>query len=1007
MHRTGMGGVFMFDIAFSYPPVPQYVEQRIGFGTEKWRSAVRLASREARRLDLSFGMQSSGGWSVSGDPEVLPRDAMKKLVWSETIVLPGDTTVVLPAPPGVNGPFQDYPITDRFQEPTQGGDVAVLAFHLPDGEVVHPPNAQILGVADPELLYDQRYNEASLVQPDAKGRVVITFTFAGPVTPRAFTISLDGAVPQGTLEDEEGNIRVLLPGPAQVGAPVHTYVLDGAASRVWRLNFPQAENALGVREARFEFGERINRFEEKAGYGTLADYEAVRNGVASLGAGAWPVPLQSVIDISDRMTPDGTLNWRPPDGNWMVLRLGWSLTGKRVLPASPESLGFEVDKLDAGAVRRFATRFYDRLIQAAGTNGRIDIALTDSWEAGAMNWSPGLRADFQRLRGYDPLPWFPALTGRVVEDADSSERFLADWRRTIADLVAVNHYGVFSQVLAERDINYYAEAPGTNMPTIADGVQAKRRVAVPMGEFWYWPEGQEPKVEHVADIREAASAAHIEGLPLVAAEALTTMGEEPWAMGPREWRRMVDRFFTEGVNRIVMHTSVHQPFTDRLPGMTLRQFGQHFNRNEAWAELAEGWVSYLARSSFLLQQGLPVNDVAIFYGEDAAVAPPYGLSLRPPGYDIDYLDREALQLLELKDDWLVTPGGARYRLLMLRPGLARMSGSTLRKLAALAGEGAQIVGERPLGPIGLDIEAGEFDHLVDRLWNCEGASQSQQAGCVRTGVAPGLLLQWSGLQPDLVSDPAPLNWTHRRLEDTDIYFVSNPAAGKYDGKIFLRAESAGQGAHAEAWDATTGRRSSLISERTSSGLELDLALEPYGSLFIIVRSGPKAPELLVPVSSLATLKGPWRVSFLDGMGTPKETEYASLRSWTEARDPAIRYYSGRAIYRTTFEYNGDITRSVVIDLGEVGEMARVRLNGHDLGVTWWSPARIETGMALRNGENTLEIEVANYWRNRLIGDRQPGATQYTFAPILPYDATAPLRPSGLMGPVKLELMGKP
>ena len=679
MDRVGMGGVFMFDIAFSYPPVPQYVEQRIGFGTERWKSAVRLAAGEAMRRDLNFGMQSSGGWSVSGDPDVKPQDAMKKLVWSETIVAAGDTDVVLPALPGVSGPFQDYPARERFREPTLGGDIAVLAYRLAGEEAGHPPVSQISGIASPELLGDGRYGEVALAQPDALGNVVITFTFSAPVAPGAFVLSLDGTATQGILEDGEGNTRAIFPGPAQLSAAAHTYALEGVESQTWRVTFPQAEDGLNIREARFEFGERINRFEEKAGFGTLADYEAVRSEVASGHAGAGTVPLQSVMDISDRMTPGGVLDWNPPEGRWVVLRFGWSLTGARVLPASPESLGFEVDKLDAGAVRTFATRFYDRLAEAAGPEGRIDIALTDSWEAGAMNWSAGLRADFQRLRGYDPLPWFPALTGRVVDDTDNTERFLADWRRTIADLVAENHYGVFAKVLAERGITYYAEAPGTNMPTIADGVQAKRRVAVPMGEFWYWPEGAAPKAEHIADVREAASAAHIEGLPIVAAEALTTMGEEPWAMGPRQWRRMVDRFFAEGVNRIVMHTSVHQPFTDRLPGMTLRQFGQHFTRNEAWAELAEGWVSYLARSSFLLQQGAPVADVAIFYGEDAAVAPPYDLSLRPPGYDMDYLDREALQQLEFRDGWLVTPGGARYRLLLLTPGTGAYEWRNLEK----------------------------------------------------------------------------------------------------------------------------------------------------------------------------------------------------------------------------------------------------------------------------------------------------------------------------------------
>lgn len=999
MHRMGMGGVFMFDIAFSYPPVPQYVEDRIGFGSESWKRALRLAAEEANRLDLSFGMQSSGGWSVSGDPDVAPTDAMKKLVWSEIVVAAGKTGIVLPALPGASGPYQDYPARERDREPTLGGDIAVIAYRLPGDETMSPPSVQILGVAAPDLLLNNRYDEATAASPDAKGRVLITFTFPGPVTPAAFTLSIDGAIPEGKLVDAEGNVRATLPGPAQTGAAVRTFALAGAASQVWRLEFPRQEKEINVREARFDFDVRIDRHEEKAGFGTLRDYEAVRSDPAP-----GTVHTQTVIDISDKMTPDGTLNWRPDEGRWMVLRFGWSLTGKRVLPASPESRGFEVDKLDAGAVRAFATRFYDRLAEAIGPQGRMDVALTDSWEAGTLNWSKSLPANFQRLRGYDPLPWFPALTGRVVENTDASERFLADWRRTIADLIADNHYGVIADVLSARGITYYAEAPGTNMPTVADGLQARRRVAVPMGEYWYWPADAEPKGEHIADIREAASAAHIEGRRMVAAEALTTMGEEPWAMGPREWRRMVDRFFTEGVNRIVMHTSVHQPFTDRYPGMTLRQYGQHFTRNEAWAELADGWVSYLSRSSFMLQQGAPVADVAVFFGEDAAVSPPYDLSLRPPGYDMDYVDREALQQLAFQDGWIVTPAGTRYRVLMLRPDLRRMSMATLDKLASLASEGALIIGERPLGPIGLGVEASEFDRRVNRLWNQDGSGKRVEAGQVYAGVSAEQVLQTAGVQPDFTSKSVSLYWAHRRTADGDIYFISNQDAGAFDGKITLRAESAGTGALAETWHATTGRRNALTSERTPAGVKLNLALAPYASTFIVIRPGAKAPSALVPGTSLLTLDGPWQVKFPKGMGAPAETIFSSLSSWTEHEDPAIRYYSGRAVYRTTFEINDDVTSDAMLDLGEVGEMARVRINDNDLGVVWWSPARIEIGKVLSRGENTIEIEVANYWRNRLVGDRQPGATPYTFAPITPYDATTTLRPSGLIGPVKLILM---
>ena len=519
MRRIGLGGVFMFDIGFLSPPVPQYVAKRIGFATPEWRSAVQVAGMEASRLGLSFGAQSSGGWSVSGDPTVSAAQAMKKLVWSETIVSPASRSVVLPRPPTVSGPYQDLPIGERFREPRLGGDVAVVAYRLSSEEARAAPALRITGVPAPAVLTDGHLESSTELRPDAEGNAIIVFRFAQPVAPSALTIAVDGTMPRGEVIDGDGVTRAALPGQAQLAAPVRTFALGGAPATTWKIAFHGLSRPLTLREARFAFGPRINRVEEKAGYGTLLDYEAVRT--AAVGG----TPPAQVVVLTEKLRPDGSLNWRPSSGRWAVFRFGWSLTGRRTGPATLESVGLEVDKLDARAVREYAARFFDRYAAAIGSAGRMDIALTDSWEAGPQNWSPALVADFKRLRGYDPLPWFPVLAGRVIGNADRSERFLADWRRTIADLIADNHYGVFAQVLRDRGMTYYAEAPGTNLPTVADSIQAKTRVDVPMGEFWYWPEGGAPRPEHIADIREAASAAHLSGKPLVAAEALTTMGD--------------------------------------------------------------------------------------------------------------------------------------------------------------------------------------------------------------------------------------------------------------------------------------------------------------------------------------------------------------------------------------------------------------------------------------------------------------------------------------------------
>ncbi|MGF7149638.1 hypothetical protein FHS96_003289 [Sphingomonas zeicaulis] len=987
MKRIGLGGVFVFDVGFNSPPIPQYVEKRVGFGSPEWKSAVHVAGVEAKRLNLSFGAQSSGGWSVSGDPSVTAEEAMKKLVWSETIVGPGKGVVTLAPPPAVNGPYQDTPASERNREPRLSGEVAVLAYRLPDAEAAPAPAFTVTGTDAPGLLSDGKFDAATKLVPDAAGNITLTFRFAQPVAPGAVTVSTDGDIPGGVVLDGSGATRATLGAPAQHGARVRTILLGGAPSRDWTIRFTGLTRPVSVREARFAMAPRVNRVEDKAGYGTVFDYESIRTPGGIAGA-----PADKVIDISDRMRPDGTLDWRPKSGRWAVLRFGWSLTGSRSTPASRESLGLEVDKLDADVVRAYANRFYDRYKDAVGSDGRMNIAISDSWEAGQQSWSPKLLADFKRLRGYDPLPWLPVLTGRIVDDSDRSERFLADWRRTIGDLIAANHYGVFAEVLRARRLTYYAEAPGTDLPTVADGIQTKSLVDVPMGEYWYWPAGGAPKPEHIADMREAASAAHLTGKTMVAAEALTTMGDEPWATGPREWRRPVDRFFAEGVNKIVMHTFAHQPFTDgRKPGMTLRQYGQHFTRNEAWAELADGWTNYLARSSFLLQQGKPVADIAVFYGEDGASAAPHHFE-RPVGFDYDFIDRTTLLGLAADGDGFVTRAGTRYRTLMLASGVRRLSLPVLRRLKGLADAGLEIAGARPEGLIGLGGDAAEFEALADAIWG-----KPRPAGTIT---------------PDVQIESGRLDWKHRIVPDGDIYFLSNPEGQPFEDAITFRGDGLSSppakregGVTAELWNAEDGLRTAVPLASSPTGYAVRVSLPAYSSRFILLRRATTSAPTAAPrtKTEAVALDGPWRLSFLDGMGAPPTATFDSLHSLTDSKDPAVRYYSGRVSYRRTLKLSALPKGSAWLDLGAVGDMARVIVNGKDLGVTWTQPARVDILKALKRGENSIEIITANYFQNRLIGDRQPGAKPQTFAPITVYAAGDVLRPAGLIGPVTLEI----
>jgi hypothetical protein len=1004
MSRIGIAGAILFDIGFSRPPVPQFVEERVGFASLAWQKAVQFAAAESRRLGLLLGAQSSGGWSVSGGPMVTPARAMKKLVWSETpLTAESPATLRLPVPPGNNGPYQDAAIDNtNYLEPTQAADVAVIAFRLPEAEQVATPRATYDGVSRGEWLDDGSFARGVELHGDAKGQAAIDVRLE--FAPRSVTLGKPGrgALPAGVIEASSDGARydpvIKLPGTAAQPSLATTFALGERTERHWRIRFTGLQAPVVLTELRFESGARIHRAPEKAGYGVLRDYFAEATAPVPPARAVNP---STIIDVSAHLQADGTLSWRPPAaGRWMALRFGWSLTGRRTVPANSESIGLEVDKLDAHAVREFAEAFFGLYRRAIGDAGRLDIAFTDSWEAGQQNWTPTLLDEFAARRGYDLRHWLPVLTGRVVGDTMRSEQVLSDFRRTLGDLLVANHYGELARTAGRHGMQFYSEAAGTDLPTLIDGLAAKSQLDVPTGEYWFWPENKQPKDEHVADVREAASAAHVYARRMVAAESFTSMGEEAWALGPAQLRRMADRFFAEGVNRVILHTSAHQPFTDRRPGMTLRQYGQHFTRNETWAEDAGDWIRYLSRCSYLLQQGRPVADLAVYLGEDAPAALPFE---RPTGFDYDFINAEVLLTrMEMRAGRLTLPDGVSYRALLLPPRIRRMSPAVLRKLRSLAAQGAIVIrGPKPQGTLGLG-DPSEASRLIDELWG-PGKVAPARIGKGRLHFSLDQAVEDGDLMPDAIVHGGGVHWTHRATDDADIYFVSNQRPERFDGSVDFRVVGRGL----EAWNAVDGTRTPVSHARVGQYTRVQVRLRPWESRFLVFRGS--APAVTAQVDEpardlLLALTSDWEVEFLDGQGAPARIRLNAGESWTANADPAIRFYSGRARYTRHVEvptaWLSD-HRRIELDLGRVGDLARVRINGKNLGVWWGEPFSHDVTDALREGDNQVEITVTNYWANRFIGDEQPGATRVTFAPIRPYQADSPLRPSGLLGPVEL------
>jgi hypothetical protein len=716
--------------------------------------------------------------------------------------------------------------------------------------------------------------------------------------------------------------------------------------------------------------------------------------------------------------------------------MGSSLTGAKNAPAPPEATGFEVDKLNRRLVESYLDGFVGPVTDALGPlfGKSFQYFLVDSWEAGLQNWTDEMLSEFRTRRGYDPTPFLPVLTGRVVESAEISDRFLWDYRRTIADILAETHYATAAEYLHPKGIKIYGEAAGANSPMFQDALQNKGHVDVSMGEFWVLLPGATHRPEHLTDVREAASAAHIYGKPLVATESFTSF-VPGWNDAPSSLKWIADFFFAQGVNRFVIHTSVHQPFTDRKPGFTLGPFGQHYTRNNTWGEQSRGLISYFSRSSFMLQQGLFVADLAYLYGEGVPATVYTGENTEPdpappPGYAYDYINAEVLLTrTSVKDGRLVLPDGMSYRVLVLPNHLDRMTPALARKIRDLVAAGATVVGPKPTQSPSLgDYPSADAEvrSIANEVWGATDGrtllDRTYGKGKVYYGKPLAEVLGALAVPPDVEYSRPRIDTTlvsiHRQVNDTHIYFVANQKERAEEVDVRFRIA----GKAAELWRPETGRIEpgpySIEDGRTT----VPLHLGPAESVFVVFRQAAtsKSRAIARPVSKeLTTVQGPWDVSFPPDWGAPASVKLEKLSSWTQHPESGVKHFSGTATYTKEVHAPPEWFRSgtnLVLDLGVVKEIAEVSVNGTPVGLLWRSPFRADVSGALKPGANRLEIKVTNLWANRMIGDQElPEDKRFTWSTFNPYDPKLPivktfhlgLLESGLLGPVKVLALTTP
>jgi len=739
-----------------------------------------------------------------------------------------------------------------------------------------------------------------------------------------------------------------------------------------------------------------------------------------------------IFDISTSLKSDGTLSWDAPEGDWTIFRFGHAPNGRpNTHPENPAGFGLEVDKMSRPALDLHFEYLIAAILKDMGpmTGKSFTNLLIDSYEVGPQNWTPQFREEFQRRRGYDLTPYLLALTGRIVDSIEITERFLWDFRRTIADLYHDNYYSYFTELCHQRGLKSAVE-PYTGPFSTMDNAAA---VDIPMSEFWT---GNTFGIS-AARIRLVASGAHLEGKSIVGAEAFTSGWQnDRFTQHPYALKALGDFQFCDGINRFYFHDFTHQPWVDQamMPGMTMGPWGLHFARTVTWWEQAGPWMSYLARCQYLLQSGQPVSDILCFTGEGAQAQAVWGnignLPTIPEGYDFEFVNAAQLLGATVQDGQIVLPKGHKFRVLAL-PDARYLTLAVAKKIEELVKGGAILVGPPPsCSPSlsGFPASDATIRGIATDLWGvCDGRTVTENAaglGKVFWGKPLAEVLRDIGIMPDFAYNSttiAKICYKHRATEAAEIYFISNQSAQTTAVKCKFRVTEK----IPELWNAETGLMELAPVYTEADGcITVPLQLDPSGSIFVVFRQSAEADHGISAMAPslnsvsqagassyqlrfrdgalilnawvsgdyeiktnkgrslqvrVATLPAPldmdedWEVSFPPKLGAPASVRLARLKTLSQHEEPGVRYFSGTAVYTKNFNISREMlisNRDVYLDLGDVKNIAQVQINGTTFGILWKPPFRVCVTSALQHGKNRIEVRVTNVWANRLIGDEK-------------------------------------
>lgn len=1047
----------------------------VKFNSPEWIEMFQWALKEATRLNITIGFHNCDGWSTSGGPWITPEMSMKQYVWSKSFAEGGqDISLKLAQPEGLENFYRDvaivaYPVSvdlNSFQQAVAEIMVnKVLAGSaLTDGNPKTEIKIRKGDIID--IAFDSVFAAEKLVlfphlpfSWDDMAKITAQFTIS---------YSNDGEVYTKLADQEFSGVNKSITASFPITKAKFFRVEFVKSNCIYIDHYPIAELELLKDNETPAFTPGISSILEK----TASVFDVHENVFDLNGLNIKKsIPENSIINLTGKMSADGILKWKVPEGRWQILRFGYTSSGVKNGPATPEGTGLEVDKMDTTALNVHFSSFAGKIIDQAGayTGNTLKFVLIDSWECQFQNWSKNFPGEFKNRRGYDILPWIPVLCGETVENTQLSEAFLHDFRKTISDLIDQHYYKHFSELCRRNQMEMHAEVIYSNYggyPPL-DVLRSNQYVDLPMTEFWanpnsnQFPEYQPLKRPVPGFSVYSALAAHKQ---IIGSEAYT--GYAHYSESPSDLKPFGDAAYCSGVNQLILHSYVHQP-SDKKPGITLGKFAAHFNRNNPWWEYSQDWLTYQSRIQYLLQQGEPVVDV-IFYAGDQFPQNfsksfisdlPYGIQANACNFDM--LKNEARVI-----DGKISFGGNQSFPVVMLPDSKKMELATLQQIAALVKDGAVFYGPKPVEMLSvpeIKNDASAFNKLADALWGNSGENLYGK-GKMISAKSIGEILSQLNVLPDLTTNspyPGEILFIHKKIGDSDVYFVFNQQNKRLNREMLFRIT----GKTPEIWNPENGSISKpAVYSVEKNQTRIPVSFKPYESfLFVFKNEVPDhfiqkvsmdGKEIFPQIRMIDTLSEVPQAVYDQGtfgfttslagdyvfttndnqiitrnLEIPKvlkiedikariefmpisnelipPVEISSLKSFTTFNDPAIKYFAGKATYTIAFNAPPSFisaSDSIVLDLGNMDATAEVFLNGKLLAYAWMPHQCIDiTGILEAN--NKLEVTVANVCRNRLIGDlMQYGSVTslWTTSPvetILSRDM--PLKPSGLMGPLKL------